>query len=263
MNLSKLIIEVEQTQYFNTIHQYKVNESKKNALLAFIPATTDIKKINAVLCSNYINHLLSKGDAITTVYTKYYYLRGLLQYAYNNKYIDAIPFIKLPKKKQKEKFFIDKKTLLQLLHWSKQNNQYELRIALLIGFYTGLRIDNILHININHINNNYLRVWVNKSDNPYSIPIKKRLQVILNKNFKEFNLSYHQIRYLFNKAKTELNLNPELTLHSLRHGFCSRLLEKGADIRTVQQLAGHKNIQTTMIYTHLKNKTLEAAINNI
>ena len=65
----------------------------------------------------------------------------------------------------------------------------------------------------------------------------------------------------FNKLLEQADIISPVTFHSIRHSFATRLLEKGADIKTVSELLGHKSIQITLdIYGHvsadLKSKTI-------
>lgn len=59
---------------------------------------------------------------------------------------------------------------------------------------------------------------------------------------------------MINKASRQVGINKPASCHTLRHSFATTYLQSGYDIRTVQELLGHKDVSTTMIYTHVLNR---------
>lgn len=73
---------------------------------------------------------------------------------------------------------------------------------------------------------------------------------------KEHRLTSRSVERLVKKYTIMAGLPIEATPHTLRHSFATDLLQQGADMRSVQELLGHKNIVTTQIYTHITNPHL-------
>ncbi len=96
-----------------------------------------------------------------------------------------------------------------------------------------------------------------RSPKPCNEAIKKPLYI----NRLGSRLTDRSIRRVILKYTKRIALNKEVSPHMLRHSFATHLLDRGADLRSVQELLGHENLSTTQIYTHVTTKRLKEAYN--
>ncbi|HNS32138.1 MAG TPA: tyrosine-type recombinase/integrase, partial [bacterium] len=90
-------------------------------------------------------------------------------------------------------------------------------------------------------------------------PYGKEERLFLNKYGKP--LTSRSVERLVRKYARKAGINRDITPHTFRHTFATHLLDRGADLRTVQELLGHERITTTQIYTHITVERLREFYN--
>ena len=102
-----------------------------------------------------------------------------------------------------------------------------------------------------------LKSWL---DSPQALDREKtgREAPVFTNNFGT-RLTTRSVARMLEKYLKETGLDQRTSPHTLRHSFATHLLDRGADIRSVQELLGHKSLVTTQIYTHVSTANLSAA----
>jgi site-specific recombinase XerD len=145
--------------------------------------------------------------------------------------------------------------------------------ALLCLLYSaGLRIGEAINLEINDIDSKRMLIHIKQAKgkkDKYTL-----LSPVFVKILREYYIAYKPEKYLFEGQKGgkysntsaqkvlknalfKAGIRKKATLHSLRHSFATHLLEKGTDVRYIQELLGHSSPKTTMIYTHVTEPSLK------
>ncbi len=192
----------------------------------------------------------------------YFALKFFFENVLNKDFRRRIP---LARKKKKLPSVLNKKEVNQLFDVTN-NQKHKLVLSLL--YYVGLRLNEIRNLRWEDIDfeREIIHVKKAKGSKHRTVFLHNKLKEMLKKrqNKKGFILisergnkySKRSIQMIVKKAKNKASIDRKVTPHTLRHSFATHLLENGADIRIIQKLLGHENLQTTQIYTHIANKDI-------
>lgn len=268
----------------NTIISYKndlmyllsyINERRMN----FVDFTlSDSGELIRVLKKSYKEKSILRK--ITTYHNFYSYL--VKNEITKNNPFDSISFVEREKRLPSVLTEEEVKKLLSLPHSSFID--YRDHILFLFLYTTGARIGEALSIDIENIEWGERRIKIRGKGNKerylflskhlikeLELYLKER-KIFLSEKKKEKEtalfigerggrLPFSSTHIIFDKYRAILNWQKEFTPHTLRHSFATHLLNRGADIRMVQELLGHESISTTQIYTHVSVERLRNVYN--
>ena len=244
---------LEHTKYFMNCFRYH------RQLLDYFGGDLNLYELKALDVLKYHGFLKDTYNAPSTRNKYYLALSSVLRHAREDMGLD-VPVLKFKLEKivHSRKYIYTQQQITDMLKFYQDNDDVFMRDLITILADTGCRLSEALNINVpTDVRDGALTITINKADLPRSIPLTPRcIDVLKNRsNFKEFNID--QVQRKFKAMKNKLSLSSEANLHALRHTFATRLVNKGASIDVVQNLLGHKSIQTTQIYAQITNVRLE------
>lgn len=136
----------------------------------------------------------------------------------------------------------------------------------------GLRVSEIVNLKVKDIDSGSMQVFIEKSkgkkDRYVNLPesilpqlrqyyLEYKPKVYLFEGQYGEQYSKRSAQQVFQNAMQKAKINKEIGIHGLRHSFATHLLEAGTDISFIQQLLGHNDIKTTLIYTQVSKKTIQ------
>ncbi|MCZ7401364.1 MAG: tyrosine-type recombinase/integrase [Candidatus Methanoperedens sp.] len=197
-------------------------------------------------------------------------IKAALKFYYTELLGKNISQIKTPKRSQKLPVVLSQTEIKNLLD-KTENLKHRLIIELL--YSTGLRLSECINLKYSDLDLNdgigWVRLGKGSKDRIFIISdiFKKDLLDYKEKNDSDGKgyiflvngkkMTYRGIQHAIKVSAERAGIDKPVHVHTLRHSFATHLLENGVDIRKIQKLLGHSNLQTTQIYTQVSNEEIK------
>ena len=210
-----------------------------------------------------------RGVSPTTVNKKlshfHHFLQWCLDRELRTKELPKVPWQKEPPHRRRWLKDHERETLLKLLD-SYGGHGRATADFVRIALATGMRRGEILHLTLDNVEGHRVFLPDTKTSSPRYVPIDPAVHRLLTKwlpwgDTMGSKDPKARFRYYWDKAKKEMGLqdDPHFTLHACRHSTATYLVEEGVNIRTIQDLLGHKKLETTLGYAHVTDEAKSAA----
>ncbi len=266
--LSKNTIQSYESDIYQ-LYQWNISKNKKRI--------TEIKKIDT---SQYISYLFSQNLRSTSVNRKISSLKTFFNFLLKKKLINANPFADqiMPKKPISLPKSISEDDVVKLLDAPKSDSLIGLRDKAMLEllYASGVRISELVNIKFSDLDleRNIIKVFGKGSKErlvPFGEDAAQCISAYIDERKKNKDIASIKYIFLNNRGSKisrhafwhrlkeyclEIGLKRDISPHTLRHAFATHLLNRGADLRSVQVLLGHSDLSTTQIYTHIAKQRL-------
>jgi integrase/recombinase XerD len=265
----------------NTLDAY-INDTRRFfEYVCFEKGIEEVGQITAESASSYVRLLSEFGLTETSIARNISSLKAFFQHLVYAEVISASPMatIHSPKKKRKLPAVLTYDEIKKLLDSIDLSTPFGVRDRTLLEmmYACGLRVSEVLNLGQKDIimDEGLVRIFGKGSKErivPLGVPAKEWLTTYLREyrgtfikkgpqphlflNSRGTRLSRMGLWKIIRKYVRQNNLGDDIHPHTFRHSFATHLLEGGADLRVVQELLGHANIETTQIYTQLDRDVL-------
>jgi len=253
---------------------------------------TDIYQLDMSVLKKYrvyLSRLTDDQGTFLSLATQSYHvicLRSYLKWMVKNDMPVLHPEkVDIPKSEARQMKFLDTDQMTRLLGQPRLSSKtgYRDRALLEVLFSTGLRVSELVSLNREQVNlqrkefgvigkgrkprvvflsdqaADWLGRWINTREDHWT-PVFVRFsqkRPDMREDGEEMRLTTRSVQRIVKKYVEKAHLPIMVTPHGIRHTFATDLLQNGAGLREVQEMLGHKNIQTTQIYTHVTKPQLK------